>query len=69
MPVAALESQYADATDRFQKSFAGLALSTAFVGPTDMTQTLREFPIALQRVEEYARRVSTAGAEAPAITV
>jgi uncharacterized protein YbjT (DUF2867 family) len=61
VPTEALQSQYAGATDPMQKSFAGLMLGYAAGKTIDMRETLKAFPIRLTSVEEYARRVCTAG--------
>jgi uncharacterized protein YbjT (DUF2867 family) len=66
VPTSALEAQVVAADEPMQKSFAGLMLSLAYVTPIDMTATLRNFPITLGTVEDYAQQVS---AGAPAVTV
>jgi uncharacterized protein YbjT (DUF2867 family) len=60
VPTAALQSQYAGATDPMQKSFAGLMLGYADGKTIDMRETLKAFPIRLTSAEEYARRVCPA---------
>lgn len=57
VPEAALEAQRASAADSLQASLAGLALSTARGSPVPMESTLREFPVRLTTVREYARRL------------
>lgn len=57
VPVEALQSQLAGATDPMQKSFVGLMLSYSSAAAIDMTATLKAFPLKLKTVEEYARGV------------
>jgi len=52
-----LRQQFAGAPDPLQKSFAALMLSYAAGDKVPMTETLREFPLKLTSVEEYARSV------------
>jgi len=56
VPEAALEAQQASAADSLQASLAGLALSTARGSSVPMESTLREFPLRLTTVRDYARR-------------
>ncbi len=60
VPVEALQAQLAAADDPLQKSFTGLMLSYTAGQPIDMGQILKDFPLKLKTVEEYARRVMTA---------
>jgi uncharacterized protein YbjT (DUF2867 family) len=57
VPIEVLRGQLAQAPDPMQQSFAGLMLSYASAPPIDMTATLKEFPVKLRTVEEYARSV------------
>ena len=57
VPADALKAQMEGATDPMQKSFAGLMFSVAKGEPIDMKPVLKQFPIKLQSVAEYARRV------------
>lgn len=59
VPIPTLTAQRDAAGDSLQKSFAGLCLCVAAGDTIDMAQTLKEFPVALTSVEEYARAVST----------
>jgi NADH dehydrogenase len=54
---AALEAAMAAATDSLQRAFASLSLSYARGDVIPMEGTLRQFPIALRSVEEYARGI------------
>jgi uncharacterized protein YbjT (DUF2867 family) len=54
---AALEAAQASATDPLQQAFASLSLSYARGDAIPMDGTLRQFPIALRSVAEYARSV------------
>lgn len=55
VPEAALAQQKAAATNPMEESFAGLMLSYAAGYPMDMHETLKQMPIRLTSVEEYAR--------------
>lgn len=57
VPVEALQTQLAAATDPMQKSFAGLMLAYARQQSIDMAPTLQTFPLTLRTVEDYARGV------------
>jgi uncharacterized protein YbjT (DUF2867 family) len=57
IPVEALQGQMAAAEDEMQKSFPGLMLSYAAGAAIDMRETLKDFPVRLISVEEYARQV------------
>jgi uncharacterized protein YbjT (DUF2867 family) len=57
VPEEALEEQRQAATDSLQKSFAGLMVAFAAGDPIDMSKTLKDFPVMLASVEEYATRV------------
>lgn len=59
VPEAALQAQRASAGDSLQASLAGLALSTARGSAVPMDATLREFPVRLTTVRDYARRIVT----------
>ncbi len=54
---AALEAAQAGATDSLQRAFASLSLFYARGDTIPMDATLRQFPIRLRSVEEYARGV------------
>jgi uncharacterized protein YbjT (DUF2867 family) len=55
VPEAALEGQRASGADSLEQSFAGLMLGTAREGQTiDMAPVLRDFPVELTSVKEYA---------------
>ncbi len=56
VPEAALEAQLASATDSLQASLAGLALATARGCSIQMDSVLKEFPVRLTSVRDYARR-------------
>jgi uncharacterized protein YbjT (DUF2867 family) len=56
VPEDALRAQYAAATDPLQRSFAALMIGYAHGDPIDMGATLRQFPVSLLSVSEYARR-------------
>jgi uncharacterized protein YbjT (DUF2867 family) len=57
VPEAALEAQLASAPDSLQATLAGLALSTARGCCVTMEATLREFPVPLTSVRDYAARL------------
>jgi len=61
VPTATLAAQRDAAQDSLQKSFPALCLCVANGDEIDMQQTLKEFPVKLTSVDEYAQRV-TAGA-------
>jgi uncharacterized protein YbjT (DUF2867 family) len=56
VPVEALQAQRAAATDPLGQSFAALMLAYATGAETDMSETLKAFPIELVSVQDYARR-------------
>jgi hypothetical protein len=58
VPEAGLEAKLASAPDWLQASIAGLALSTARGSVVPMESTLREFPLRLTTVREYAPRLA-----------
>jgi NADH dehydrogenase len=61
VPEEALEAQMAAAGDSLQASFAGLMLGTAREGQAiDMEPVLREFPLELTSVRDYARALAAA---------
>ncbi len=65
VPVEALETQQAAATDPMQQSFTALMRCYAAGDPIDMSAVLRAFPLSLTSVADYAMKVTTANA-APA---
>lgn len=54
VPVETLEGQKAAATDSLSEAFAALMLSYAHGDVIDMRATLKEFPLALTTVKEFA---------------
>jgi uncharacterized protein YbjT (DUF2867 family) len=56
VPEAALEAQYAEATEALAQSFAILMLSIAKGNVIDMRETLRRFPVPMTSVQDYARQ-------------
>jgi uncharacterized protein YbjT (DUF2867 family) len=63
IPEAVLRQQYeAAGDDPLQKSFAALMLGFALGDAMDMAPVLREFPISLTSVRDYARQVLPRGA-------
>jgi len=60
IPIDALQLQMDEAADPMQKSFSGLMLCLANGDPIDMDEILKEFPLTLKSVEEYARSILTA---------
>lgn len=56
VPVETLEVQRASATDSLSEAFAALMLSYANGDVIDMRATLKEFPLALTTVKEYAAK-------------
>jgi uncharacterized protein YbjT (DUF2867 family) len=58
VPEEALRQQHAAAPDSLQKSFAALMLDYAGGADVPMTEVLREFPVKLTSVEQYARGVT-----------
>jgi hypothetical protein len=57
VPDEALRTQIAAAPDSLGKTFAGLMIGLNEVGTIDMKETLRNFPIQLTSVREYARQM------------
>lgn len=57
LPEAALRTQFQQAADPMQKSFAGLMLAYANGDAIDMKPVIETFAIQPSTVEEYARRV------------
>lgn len=64
VPVEALEAQLAEAQDSLAATFAALMLGTGRDGQAiDMEPILRDFPLELQSVREYARTLAAAAAQ------
>ncbi len=59
VPVEALASQQAAATDAMQQSFSGLMRCYAAGDPIDMREILKTFPITLTSVRDYASRMNS----------
>lgn len=57
VPVEALRDQLAGATDPMQSSFVALMLGYAHATAIDMAPVLKTFPLTLQTIEAYARRL------------
>jgi uncharacterized protein YbjT (DUF2867 family) len=57
IPEKVLRTQFEEATDSMQKSFAGLMLGYASGDAIDMTLIQREFGIKLMTIDQYARGV------------
>src|SRR5215510_834168 len=57
VPDQALRAQIAAAPDSLAKTFSGLMIGLNEVGPIDMKETLRNFPIQLTSVRQYARQM------------
>src|SRR5262245_10753781 len=57
VPDEALRAQLAAAPDSLGKTFSGLMIGLNDVGTIDMKETLRNFPIQLTSVREYARQM------------
>jgi len=62
VPDEALRAQMAAAADSLGKTFSGLMIGLNEVGTIDMKETLRNFPIQLTSVREYARQMIAAEA-------
>jgi len=60
VPDEALRAQMAAAPDSLSKAFSGLMIGLNEVGTIDMKETLRNFPIQLTSVREYARQMIAA---------
>ena len=58
VPEEALRQKYATATDEYEKTFAGMMLGFVSEDRIDMKQTLKEFPVKLTSVRDYARRLA-----------
>src|SRR5262249_38046514 len=56
VPDEALRAQMAAAPDSLGKAFSGLMIGLNEVGTIDMKETLRNFPIQLTSLREYARQ-------------
>src|SRR5215813_10506162 len=57
VPDEALRAQMAAAPDSLSKTFCGLMIRLNEVGTIDMKETLRNFPIQLTSVREYAKQM------------
>lgn len=57
VPESALRDQLNSTTDPLQKSFAGLMLQYALGDEIDMAENLRQLPVKLTSVRDYARAV------------
>src|SRR6516162_493154 len=57
VPEEALRAQMAAAPDSLNRTFSGLMIGLNAVGTIDMKETLRNFPIQLTSVREYARQM------------
>src|SRR5215471_13002171 len=62
VPDEALRAQMTAAPDSLGKAFSGLMIGLNDVGTIDMKETLRNFPIQLTSVREYARQMIAAEA-------
>src|SRR6516165_9864599 len=60
LPDKALREQMAAAPDSLSKTFSGLMIGLNEVGTIDMKETLRNFPIQLTSVREYAKQMIAA---------
>jgi uncharacterized protein YbjT (DUF2867 family) len=58
VPEDALETQWSNATEPMERTFAGLMLALAHGDKIDTTDALRRIPLRLTSVREYARRVN-----------
>lgn len=58
VPEGALREQYANAPDEYSRTLAGLGLGVVGGDRIDMRQMLRDFPVKLTSVRDYARRVT-----------
>ncbi|HEX2910890.1 MAG TPA: SDR family oxidoreductase [Chloroflexia bacterium] len=56
VPEEALEAQYAAASDSLQKSFTGLMLNYCQGDQLDIEKTLKDFPVRLTGIRDYAAR-------------
>jgi len=57
VPEAAMREQFESAGDSLQKSFAALMLGWVYGDKIDMSAMLKEFPMQMTSVREYARQV------------
>ena len=57
VPDEALRAQMAAAPDSLNRTFCGLMIGLNDVGTIDMKETLRNFPIQLTLVREYAKQM------------
>src|SRR5262245_36970526 len=64
VPDKALRAQMAAAPDSLGKTFSGLMIGLNEVGTIDMEETLRNFPIQLTSLREYARQCLSMAASA-----
>jgi uncharacterized protein YbjT (DUF2867 family) len=55
VPEDALRQEYANATDDYQKTFAGLMLQVCEGDEIDMKDTLKRLPVKLTSIREFAR--------------
>src|SRR5262249_41089115 len=69
VPDEALRAQMAAAPDSLGKTFSGLMIGLNEVGTIDMRETLRNFPIQLTSVREYARQMIAAEAKEAGVAV
>jgi len=61
VPTTTLAAQRDAAEDSLQKSFPALCLVVAAGDEIDMRETLKQFPLTLTSVDDYARRVTSGG--------
>jgi uncharacterized protein YbjT (DUF2867 family) len=54
-----LRQQYTQATEEYQKTFAGLMLGVCAGDRIDMRETLKKFPVKLTSVRDFARNTAT----------
>src|SRR5215831_231749 len=60
VPDEALRAQMAAAPDSLNRTFSGLMIGLNQAGTVDMKETLRNFPIQLTSVREYAKQMIAA---------
>jgi uncharacterized protein YbjT (DUF2867 family) len=58
VPQEAIRQQYESATEEYEKTFAGLTLRITEEDQIDMKQTLKEFPVKMTSVRDYARKIA-----------
>ncbi len=58
VPKEALLQKFEAATDEYEKTFAGLMLGAAGEDQIDMKATLKEFPVKMTSVRDYARKIA-----------